>query len=131
MLGLVDNFHFEVLFSQTNETYQENDGWVSDECDGGGELALVAARVGARAPVRVRHQAQLLQAPVRHLSQMLSWSQCNEPFGTVEIRCTSEIAYRIPTCPRENLSYIQTYPICNTQCFIISPFGSWTYLSYK
>ena len=49
------------------ETHQENNGGVADEGDGGGELPLVAARVGAGAPVGVRQQAQLLQAPVGNL----------------------------------------------------------------
>ena len=45
-------------------TDQEDEGRVSDERDGGRQLPLDPARVGSGAAVRVRGQAQALQAPL-------------------------------------------------------------------
>ena len=45
-------------------TDQEDERRVSDQRDGGRQLPLVPARVGSGAAVRVRGQAQALQAPL-------------------------------------------------------------------
>lgn len=56
--------------------HQEDEGWVSDQCDGCGQLPLVASAVGTGRLVSILGQLQLLQCPLDHLQGMGS---CGHP----------------------------------------------------
>ena len=53
--------------STAHYTDQKDYGGVPHQGNGRGQLSLVSARVGARAPVGVGNKTQALQTPVRNL----------------------------------------------------------------
>ena len=52
-------------------THHKDQRWVSNECDGGGEFALVASAVRPRQLVSILGQSQLAQRPLNHLKQVM------------------------------------------------------------
>lgn len=53
--------------TQLRSSNQENQGWVSDESDGCGQLAFVSSAVRSGRLVRVLRELELLQGPLHHL----------------------------------------------------------------
>lgn len=58
--------------------HQEDEGWVSNQSDGCGQLPLVASAVGAGRLVSILGQFKLLQRPLHHLQGA---EGCDHPPG--------------------------------------------------
>lgn len=65
--------------------HQEDEGWVSDQRDGCGQLPLVASAVGAGGLVGVLGQLQLLQCPLDHLQGMGGCCHPAKAMGLAEL----------------------------------------------